>query len=94
MEAWEAAMEGIFLQDIWVEVGVNLDEVGTPYRLGGCVSKVEVQAIFNLASARLSTEILDSASDDRESTRFAASTRNRLVRPEQLLFLRLFSPCY
>ena len=31
MEAWEAAMEGIFLQDIWVEVGVNLDEVGTPY---------------------------------------------------------------
>ena len=30
MEAWKAAMEDIFLQDIGAEVGVNLDEVGTP----------------------------------------------------------------
>ena len=46
------------------------------HTLGGCVSDVKVQAIFNLASARLSTEILDSASDDQgESAHFAASTR-------------------
>ena len=30
MEAWEAVMEDVFLQDIGAEVGVNLDKVGTP----------------------------------------------------------------
>ena len=37
MEAWEAAMEDIFLQDIGAEVGVNLDKVGTPKAWWLCI---------------------------------------------------------
>ena len=37
MEAWEAAMEDIFLQDTGAEVDINLDEVGTPEAWWLCI---------------------------------------------------------